>query len=324
MLWKLKELIPIEDICAYADDILILCNNLETLEKCMETIEKWSEENNMKINKSKSAIMEFIHRQKRKRNLVVGQKFKDYPIVDQYKYLGTWLNSKLTHETHLRQVINKTYTIRRKLSPMIYSISLEMRKNLWQIFIMPLYEFILPIYHQEQATTKRNKMELALRNSFKSFTGLKKGMQTKLIQDLMDYDLNERSKYLYDISQKRWKTRARKEIQNVGNEVGNIKSSQENPQNLCKYMPKSMIKYLNMLTSLCPKCKDKHRCSPEHLLKYHKIKIMTAYDVSEDILKYQKARKSKKMKLTRADILNYVNNLIQPNLDKLKEVLNSK
>ena len=73
----------------------------------------------------------------------------------------------------LKQIINKTYLIRRKLSPMIYSTSLEMRKNLWQIFIMPLYEFILPIYHCEQATTKRNKMELALRNSFKSFTGLK-------------------------------------------------------------------------------------------------------------------------------------------------------
>jgi len=60
MLWKLKELIPIDDIFAYADDILILCNDLETLEKCIRIIENWSEENNMKINKSKSAIMEFI------------------------------------------------------------------------------------------------------------------------------------------------------------------------------------------------------------------------------------------------------------------------
>jgi len=89
-------------------------------------------------------------------------------------------------------------------------------------------------------------------------------------------------------------------------------------------MPKSMVKYLNMLTSLCPKCKDKHRCWQEHLLKYHKIKIMITYDISEEMLKYQKSKQSKKIKLTRTDIMNYVNNLLQPNLDELKEYLNSK
>jgi len=42
------------------------------------------------------------------------------------------------------------------------------------------------------------------------------------------------------------------------------------------------------------------------------------------MLKYQKSKQSKKTKLTRTDIMNYVNNLLQPNLDKLKEYLNSK
>jgi len=79
-----------------------------------------------------------------------------------------------------------------------------------------------------------------------------------------------------------------------------------------------------MLASLCPKCKDKHRCSPEHLLKYHNIKTMTVYGMSEQILNYRKSKQTQKTKLTRADIMNYANNLLQPNLDRLKEVLNSK
>ena len=189
---------------------------------------------------------------------------------------------------------------------------------------MPLYEFILPIYYYEQAITKRNKMELALRNSFKSFTGLKKSMQTKLIEDLMGYDPKERSKHLYNISQKRWGGRIQKDPNSLGNELRNQKTIQGGPKNLCKYMPKSMVRYLNMLTSLCPKCKDKHRCSQEHLLKYHKITVITAYDMSEQILNYQKSKHSKKTKLTRADITSYANNLLQPSLDKLKEILNSR
>jgi len=62
-----------------------------------------------------------------------------------------------------------------------------------------------------------------------------------------------------------------------------------------------MIQHLNLLTSLCPKCKDKHRCSPEHLLKYHKNKILTAYDVAEQNLNYRKSKQTQKTKLTRAD-----------------------
>jgi len=80
-------------------------------------------------------------------------------------------------------------------------------------------------------------------------------MQTKLIEDLMGYDLNERSKHLRDISQERWKKRAQKEVNNCRNKSENKEITQENSKNLCKYMQKSMIKYLNMLTSLRLKCK---------------------------------------------------------------------
>ena len=51
---------------------------------------------------------------------------------------------------------------------------------------------------------------------------------------------------------------------------------------------------------------------------------MTAYDVSEQTLNYRKSKQTQKAKLTRADIMNYANNLLQPNFNKLKEALNSK
>ena len=114
---------------------------------------------------------------------------------------------------------------------------------------MPLHEFTLLIYYHEQASTKRNEIELTLRNSFKSFTRLKKGMQIKLVQDLIAYDLNERSKDFCDISQKRCQPRARTGIKNVGTKFENAQSSQENSN-------------INMLASLC-----EHRWLQEHLLK---------------------------------------------------------
>ena len=95
LLKELGEFLAFDDILAYADDILILCENQHLLNKCIDIVERWSQENHLKINKKKSAILEFIHRRQRTTLMKTGDSFRDYPIVDKYKYLGTWLSQKL-------------------------------------------------------------------------------------------------------------------------------------------------------------------------------------------------------------------------------------
>ena len=95
LLKELGEFLAFDDILAYADDILILCENQHLLNKCIDVIERWSQENHLKINKKKSAILEFMHRRQRTTLMKTGDSFRDYPIVDKYKYLGTWLSQKL-------------------------------------------------------------------------------------------------------------------------------------------------------------------------------------------------------------------------------------
>ena len=252
-----------EDIFAYADDILILCDNLETLKKCIETIEDWSELNNLKINRSKSAVIEFIHRRCKKFQLTVNETFMEYPIVSQYKYLGTWLNQKLTLDTQVEYVMKSAEAIRRKLSPVIYHTSLDFRKNLWQVFIQPLFEFTLPLYYFEEASTRKQKLQVCLRNSFKSFTTLKRTVKSELIDELMGYNVEERSKEIHVVSTLKWVCRRN----------GNIyekESSQTKKEktNLCKNQPKVMIKYINMQTASCSRCKLNNsiiRCIKEHI-----------------------------------------------------------
>jgi len=50
----------------------------------MTIIEQRSLENNMKINKSKSAVMEFINRRKRKLSFGVGEKFLDLVQISRH------------------------------------------------------------------------------------------------------------------------------------------------------------------------------------------------------------------------------------------------
>ena len=44
-------------VLAYADDITIICNSQIELDNSIETIEKWCDENIMKLNYCKSGIL---------------------------------------------------------------------------------------------------------------------------------------------------------------------------------------------------------------------------------------------------------------------------
>ena len=200
LLWELNKFVLLEDIFGYADDVLVLLDNIETLKTCTLLIENWSSGNNMKINKSKSGILEFIPRRKKLTHFKIGENFMGYPIVNHYKYLGTHLNQKLNLGIHLQYINKKSNFIRSKLIPILYNSSLDLRKNLWQIFIVPLFEFALPLYYYERTKSKRSSFARNVRNSFRSFTSLKNPVEITLVENLMGYDFDNRAMFLHDSS----------------------------------------------------------------------------------------------------------------------------
>jgi len=277
--------------------------------------------------------MEFIHRKKKITNLKVGDKLMNYPIVSQYKYLGSWLNQKLTVNSQLEHIIKKTNYIRHRLTPTLYNSSLDFRKNLWQVFILPLYEFTLPIYYHEETKSGKTRVELSLRKSFKSFTGLKKTVNTELVENLMAYNAQERSQILFRLSEQKWEYRQKGEYYDPKQDPSLILP--ESQPNLCKNQPKNMIKYINMQTALCPVCKNnindssipfKARCSLSHLEKVHNLHLEPVGVIAKKVLLLTELQKHKKKKdtgkMTRSQIVKYAETLIEPNLNRLRAFLN--
>ena len=78
---------------------------------------------------------------------------------------------------------------------------------MWQVFVVPLFEFTLPLYYYEESVSKKHTLDQILRGSFKSFTELRKRVNTCLIEDLMGYNLESRSKHIQYISEQKWEFR---------------------------------------------------------------------------------------------------------------------
>ena len=67
------------DALAYADDLCVLCDGKNQLINVLKIIDKWTELNDIKVNKSKTGIM--ILKNKIENN----DSIDGYPIINKYK-----------------------------------------------------------------------------------------------------------------------------------------------------------------------------------------------------------------------------------------------
>lgn len=81
-------------------------------------------------------------------------------------------------------------------------------QNLWTILIRPLFEQLTVLYYSERGATNREQVNIALRDTFRKFTLLKK-IKNEVLHDLMQFDINERAALNMVVTKRKWK---RKEL----------------------------------------------------------------------------------------------------------------
>jgi hypothetical protein len=135
--------------------------------------------------------------------LQVGKQFEGIPIVDSYKYLGVWINQKLSPDKHIEYLFgtkrNDKEGIQSKkgkisflticLSSCLNNISFDYRISLWTTFIRPLFlplAALAPTLNQ----TDRNKIETKLRTSIKKFLKLPQNFKSEILHQIFPIDLN--------------------------------------------------------------------------------------------------------------------------------------
>ena len=261
-----------DDTFAYADDLLILTSSRPQVTRIIETIEKFSSQNGLKLNKSKSAIVEFFRRHSRSR--CQEQSITGIPVVTKYKYLGLWLNQKLKIDDQLAHIKRKSWFIKSKLGPVLQNVSLEYRKNLWNTFIRPMIEFCLPIFATEPARTNREKITDTVKRTFKLMTSLSSTTPDYIVRELCGLDIESRGMTIMLENRQKWQMR--KGMLGPGKTEMDPAENRDDtdPQvNLCRYIPKTGIELLNMYTMVCPKCPGKVIMNSNHLKVTHGLEI---------------------------------------------------
>ncbi len=319
-----------EDQMGYADDLHILSYNKINLRKVIQVIRSWSQENNLALNENKSGIMEFLPRQgPSKVTLNIGEAFEGIPVVACYKYLGMWVDQKLTMELQLKHIRKKSDWISIKLWPILNKVSLQYGKNLWTVLIRPLFEQLTILYSLEKSRSNKSRVENLLRYTFRKFTMLKKNISRSIIDDLMQFNIEERAQYNLRITIDKWEKRSKKPMNLDFLERSNSIESKSYEDRL---LPRELRLLINLQTARCPHC-TRHSyqmCTQQHLAQEHKILIPKYTEVIEEIerrtktiLAQRKEEKIKKtpVKTTRAEEFSYVSSFLLKHIEELNNFL---
>lgn len=68
------------------------------------------------------------------------------PVVQSYKYLGTFVNASMSPAIHLKSVEGKVNHITSKLYPFRLHGNIKFNVNLFQMLIMPNFKLISTLY----------------------------------------------------------------------------------------------------------------------------------------------------------------------------------
>ena len=74
------------------------------LKETIKIIEAWTSENLLTINKKKSGIIFHVNNSKKLKKM---RKYMDYPILEQYKYLGVYIDRSMSYKAHLTYIQGK-------------------------------------------------------------------------------------------------------------------------------------------------------------------------------------------------------------------------
>ena len=140
----------------FADDLAIYSHSFSAIvaakqiQMHIHLLEEFYDKWKIKVNKTKTEVIVFA---RKKNDIKIFQNIKVYghPITPSHtvKYLGVYLDSKLTYYRHTTHIIQKAHAVIKKLYPLLLSnsaLSITNKKLIYKMLIRPIMTYATPVW----------------------------------------------------------------------------------------------------------------------------------------------------------------------------------
>lgn len=150
---NITKIVKHSQIILFADDTVIyhtspsLTHSCNQLQKDLDNLDLWCRDNLLQINVSKTKCMVFNPKKNKKSHQLAYETCKlsinnrKLDFVNEYKYLGIWVDSDLTFAKHVKSIISNISFRLKKLSRIRNCITKKTALLLYKSMIIPLYDY---------------------------------------------------------------------------------------------------------------------------------------------------------------------------------------
>jgi ribonuclease HI len=184
-------------VVAYADDLAIICsgksklqNSLcERMREGMKIVERWCRRNGLNVNPEKSQVMRFSKGNMTKPLNEVKLFDKAIKREKVIKYLGVWIDEKLTWRTHIENLIKKANNSLWATKSMVsksWGINPKMTLWIYQQIIIPRITYGCMVWwHKAQSKTNQIKLASMQRKALMMVTGAVSNTPTEALNAIL-------------------------------------------------------------------------------------------------------------------------------------------
>ena len=149
----------------FADDLALLADSPENLQKQLIALQNYCELNNLKVNIIKTKVMIFHRGRLPNLDINFTFRFNNIPIerVNSFTYLGFTFTATLSFSLHIDKIVSKARSriglISHKVN--LKELNLELVLQLFALYIVPIFRYGLPIWlsnHSNSAAASINSM----------------------------------------------------------------------------------------------------------------------------------------------------------------------
>lgn len=144
----------------FADDVKLLvrhknCQNRELLSSALLSIEKWSNENGIKISSEKTKILYIGKNNDKKRYTIADNEILESDCI---RDLGILVDSKLKFSQHVNKIIKNAYFASAQILRVLKTRSLETLIFAYKTYVRPHLEYAVEVWNPH-SIQNRNKIE---------------------------------------------------------------------------------------------------------------------------------------------------------------------
>lgn len=165
------------NIILYADDMVIMNEDVELLQNDLDQVYKWCCDNLLTINESKTSWMT-LGPSKAKVTEKMSIKTTHLSRVETYNYLGLTIDSKLTFIDHTNRVARSTSHKVHQLSKIRYKIGEEIALLIYTSSILPIFDYG-DIFYNPRTMTGENKLQLIQNRALRIIYKIKLGKDNR-------------------------------------------------------------------------------------------------------------------------------------------------